>query len=103
MTVSIEFDVPIDVVDEMAQAIVVVFRTIERLEKPSEHFRDDVFAAVEERRQDLFRYARIDQRHRMRNEDLHMGRYPDPHEGRFNGNADLRQRAERVELECAGT
>ena len=54
MTVAIEFDVPIDVVDEMAQAIIVVPGALERIEKPTKHLRDDVFAAVEERREDLF-------------------------------------------------
>jgi hypothetical protein len=49
MTVAIEFDVPIDVVDEMAQAIVVMPSTIERVEEPAEHLRDEVFAAVEQR------------------------------------------------------
>jgi hypothetical protein len=48
MTVAIEFDVPIDVADEMAQAIIVVLGAIERVEKPAEHLRDDVFAAVED-------------------------------------------------------
>jgi len=33
MTVAIEFDVPIDVVDEMAEAIVVVLGAVERVEK----------------------------------------------------------------------
>ena len=64
MTVAIEFGVPIDVLDEMTQAIVVVFRVIERIEKPAEHLWDDVFAAVEERRQHLFGRTRIGQRHR---------------------------------------
>jgi len=35
MTVAIEFDVPIDVVDEMAQASVVVLGAVERVEKPA--------------------------------------------------------------------
>jgi hypothetical protein len=35
MTVAIELDVPIDVVDEMMQAIGVVLGTIERVEKPA--------------------------------------------------------------------
>ncbi len=49
--------VAIDVIDEMTQAIVVVFRAIESGEKSVEHLRDDVFAAVKEGRQDLFRRA----------------------------------------------
>jgi hypothetical protein len=59
MTVAIEFDVPIDVVNEMAQPISVVLGAIERIEQPAEHLRDDVFASVEERRQYLFGRARI--------------------------------------------
>jgi hypothetical protein len=46
MTVAIEFDVAINVVDEMTQAIVVVLGTIERVEKPAKHLRDDIFAPV---------------------------------------------------------
>ena len=45
MAVAIEFDVPIDVVDEITQAIVVVLGAVERVEKPAEHLRDDVLAA----------------------------------------------------------
>jgi hypothetical protein len=74
MTVAIEFDVTIDVVDEMTQAIAVVLGAIKRVEKPPKHLRDDVLAAVEEGRQDLFRRARIGERHRVRNKGLHMGR-----------------------------
>ena len=91
MTVAIEFDVPIDVVDEMTQAIVIVLGAVELLEKPAEHLRDDVFAAVEEGRQDLFRRARIGQRHRMRDKGLHMGRCSDPRQCYFDRNADQRQ------------
>src|ERR1700730_2522300 len=97
MTVSIEFDVPIDVVDEMAQAIVVVLRTIERLEKPAEHLRDNVFAAVEERRQNLFRRSRICQRHRMRDKGLHMARCTDLLQGYFDRNADEHKRTKFLE------
>jgi hypothetical protein len=34
----------------MTQVLVVVLRVMECGEKPTEHLRDDVFAAVEERR-----------------------------------------------------
>ena len=36
MTVAVEFDAPIDVVDEMTQAIVVMLRAVKRIEKPAE-------------------------------------------------------------------
>src|ERR1700747_2138969 len=71
MTFAIEFYVPIDVVDEMAQAIVVASSAVECVEKPAEHLRDDVFAAVEKRRQDLFGRARIGERHCMSDKGLH--------------------------------
>jgi Anaphase-promoting complex subunit 4 WD40 domain len=48
MTVTVQFDMPVDVVGEMTQAIVVVSGTIERIEKPAKHLRDNIFAAVEE-------------------------------------------------------
>src|SRR6202043_3485281 len=102
MTVAIEFDVPIDVVDEITHAIVVVFGAIERIEKPAEHLWNDVFAAVEEGRQDLFRRARIGQRHRMRDKGLHMGWCADLRQGYFDRNADQHQRAEPAELAGAG-
>src|SRR5262249_40243871 len=43
MIVAIELDVSIDVVDEMAQPVIVVPGAMERVEKPAEHLRDDVF------------------------------------------------------------
>jgi hypothetical protein len=80
--------VPIDVIDKITQALVVVLSVIERLKKPAEHLRDDVFAAVEERRQHLLGRARIGQRHRMRDEGLHMARRTDLRQGCFDGCAD---------------
>jgi hypothetical protein len=103
MTVAIEFDVPIDVIDEITHAIVVVFGAIERIEKPAEHLRDDVFAAVEECRQDLFRRARIGQRHRMRDKGLHVARCTDPRQGDFDQYADQHKRTELLKLARAGT
>jgi hypothetical protein len=76
MTVTIEFDAPIDVVDEMTQAIVVVLGAIERVEKPAKHLRDNVFAPVEERRQDLFGRARIGKRQCMRDKGLQWAGAP---------------------------
>jgi hypothetical protein len=102
MAVAIEFDVPIDVVDEMALAIVVVPGTIERVEKPAEHLRDNVFAAVEEGRQDLFRRAGIGARHRMRNKGLHVPRCTDPRQGDFDRYADEHKRTELLELARIG-
>jgi len=48
VTVAIELDVPIDVVDEMTQGIVLVPPASERPLKPAEHLWDDVLAAVKE-------------------------------------------------------
>jgi hypothetical protein len=50
VTVSVELDMAVDVVDEMTQAVVIVPGIVERLEKSAEHLRDYVFAAIEERR-----------------------------------------------------
>src|ERR1700722_2160631 len=55
VTVAIQFDMPVDVVDEIAQAGVVMSRIIERPEKSAEHLWNYVLATVEECRQDLFR------------------------------------------------
>ena len=85
MTVAIEFDMPIDVVNEMTQAITVVVRAIERVKKPAEHLWDDVFAAIEEGRQDFFRRARISERNCMRDKGLHMGRCTDPPQAASSG------------------
>src|SRR5260370_9852681 len=93
---------PTDVVNEMAEAIDVVPGSMERVEKPPEHFRDDVFAAVEESRQDLFGRARIGEPHRMRDKGLHMGRCTDLRQGYFDRNADQRKRTELLELARAG-
>ena len=48
VTVAIELDVPFNVVNEITQGIVAVTVAIERLVKPAEHLRDDVFAAARE-------------------------------------------------------
>jgi hypothetical protein len=55
VTVAIEFDVPLDIVDEIAQAILVVLSPRESLLKPAEHLRDNVLSAVKKCRDDLFR------------------------------------------------
>src|SRR5260370_3697127 len=102
MTVAIELYVPIDVVNEMAQAIAVVLCSMERVEKPPEHFRDDVFAAVEEGRQGVLGRARIGESHRMRDKGLHMGRCTDLRQGYFDRYADQRKRTELLELARAG-
>src|SRR5438270_9984286 len=102
MIVAIEFDVPIDVVDEIAQAIIVVPSAMKRVEKPAEHLRDDVFAAVEERRQNLFRRARIGERHRMRDKGSHVERRTAPCQGHFYRYAHQHQRTELLELAGAG-
>src|SRR5262249_36653759 len=103
MAVAIEFDVPIDIVDEMTQAIVVVFRVIERVEKPAEHLRDDVFAAVEEGRQHFFGRTRSGRRQRIRNKGLHMAWCTDLPQGYCDRNADQRKRTEPLELARTGT
>src|SRR5262245_1108661 len=95
MTAAIELDVPIDVVDEVTQTLVVVPGTVGCVEKPAEHLRDDVFAAVEERRQHLLGRAGIGQRHRMRDKSLHMGRCTNLRQGYFDWYADEYQRTER--------
>src|SRR5689334_3120656 len=102
MTVAIEFDVPIDVVDEMTQTLVVVPGSIEGVEKPAEHLRDDVLATVEERRQYLLGRAGIGQRHRMRDKSLHMGRCTDLRQGYFDRHADEYQRMELLEQARTG-
>src|SRR5580704_14824174 len=102
MTFTIELDVPIDVVDEMTQTLVVVPGAVERVEKPAEHLRDDVLAAIEEGCQDLFRRPRIGQPHSMRNKGLHMGRCTGPLQGYFDRNADQHKRTELLELAGAG-
>ena len=45
VTVAIEFDVSIDVIDEMTQAIIVVPSAVGPVEQPPEHFWDNVFTA----------------------------------------------------------
>jgi hypothetical protein len=45
MTVTIELDMPLDVVDEMAQTSLVVLNARERFLQPAEHLGDDVLAA----------------------------------------------------------
>lgn len=102
MTVAIELDVPIDVGDEMMQTLVVVSSAVERVEKPAEHFRDDVFATIEECRQDLFRGPRIGQRHRMRDKGLHMARCTDLRQGDFDRYADQHKCTKPLELARAG-
>src|SRR5205814_8973621 len=87
MTVAIEFDVTIDVIDEMAQAVGVVPGALKRVEKLAEHLRYDVLAAVEEGRQDLLGRARIGQSPRVRNKSLHMCRCSGPREGYFDRDA----------------
>ena len=57
MTVTIQFDMSIDVVDEVTQPGVVRLRIKVRLEKSAEHLWYYVLAAVEESRQNLFRGA----------------------------------------------
>src|SRR5260370_20640836 len=89
---------PTDVVNEMAEAIDVVPGSMERVEKPPEHFRDDVFAAVKESRQDLFGRARIGDPHRMRDKGLHMGRCTDLRQGYFDLYADQRKQTQLLEL-----
>src|SRR6201987_4019162 len=98
MTVAIEFDVPLDVVDEMTQAITVVLRAINRVEKSAEHLRDDVFAAVKEGCQDLFGRTRIGQGHRMRTKALHMPRRGGQPQRQIDRSADRHQRAKLLEL-----
>jgi hypothetical protein len=53
MTVTIQFDMSIDVVDEVTHPGVVMLRIKVRHEKSAEHLRYYVLAAVEESRQDL--------------------------------------------------
>ena len=86
----------------MTEAIAVVFRVVERIEKPAEHLWDDVFAAVEEGRQQLFGRTRIGQRHRMRNKGLHMAWCTDLPQGYVDRNADQRKRTEPLELARTG-
>ena len=46
MAVAIEFDVSIDVVDEVTKVVFIVLGGIERLEKAMEHLKDDVLTTV---------------------------------------------------------
>src|SRR5258708_11861242 len=102
MTVAIQIDMPFDVVDEMTQAVVIVLRTTERIEKPAEHLWDNVFAAVKECRQNLFHRAGLRNPHRIRNKGLHMGRRTDSLQGCVYRNADQDERAKPIKLNGAG-
>src|SRR3979411_2926835 len=102
MTVAIELDVPLDVVDEMTERIFVLPCAREGLLKSAEHLRADVLAAVKEGRSDPFPRRGLSQRHRMLDEGLDMRRYPGPHHSRLDRSTDPRHRAKRVELAGAG-
>ena len=97
------FNVPLDVIDKMTQAILVVLHSRERLLKSAEHLRDNVLATVKKCRNDLLRRPRLGQRHRMRNKGSDMRRHARPHHPRFDRRADCCQRAKRLELAGAGT
>src|SRR5262249_42291342 len=102
VAVTIELDVPIDVVNEIAQVVRIVLGTVERVEEPAEHLRYDIFATVEERRQDLFRRTGIGQGHRLRDKDLYVRRRTGQLQGYLDRNADQYQRAELLEPAGAG-
>src|SRR5262249_40243873 len=55
-----------------------------------------------ERRQNLCGRARIGERHRMRDECLHMQRCADPRQGNLDRYTDQHQRTEFLELACTG-
>src|SRR5260370_3894004 len=101
MTVTIELDMPLDVVDEMTQASLVVLHARERFLQPAEHLGDDVLAAIKKCRDNLFRRPRLGQCHRMRDKGSDMRWHARPHQPAFDRRTDSRQRAKRFEL--AGT
>jgi hypothetical protein len=68
MAVTIELDVPVNVADKVTQTPVVMLRVKSVSRSPVEHIRDDVFAAVKKRRQDVLRPASTGYCYGMRNE-----------------------------------
>jgi hypothetical protein len=102
MAVTIEIYVTVNVVDKVAQTLVGMLRVIERLEKPPEHIRDDVFTAVKECRYDLLRPASSGYCHGMRNETLNVLCGTAPRRGYVDRGTGSDHGPKAIELDSAG-